>query len=165
MISKLSVLLLAAVMVFGQSCNVYDVLVSGTKVEAAEKLWADVPAVENAEKIETELPPVARIALGVLLAQNVNYIAYTTDRTAKEVEGLYSEDRMRAAGWKRAQKCIGDTNKSKQEQGSVCVYVRTGAETQNGLAIFVAENSQEKETFIFYMRFDIVDEEAPTTKK
>ena len=161
MLSKLSILFLFTVLIFGQSCNVYDALVKGAKVEAAEKLWSDVPAVDGATKVDAELPALARIAIGALLAQNVSYVAYTTKRPAEDVVSVYSEDRMLAAGWRKAEKCITETNKTNHSQGAVCVYVRTGgAETENGLAIFVADDPEQKETFIFYIRFDVVDEQG-----
>jgi hypothetical protein len=153
MISKLSILLLAAVFVFGQSCSVYDVMVSGTKVGAAEGLWGDVPQVEGAKKIDVALPPSVRSEVEGLRVRDLSYVAYSTGRTASDVGSIYGKDRMADAGWSSASKCMSGES---LKDGAVCVYYRMPDAANNVLAIHLAENPVTKETVVYYMRFKLI---------
>lgn len=152
MISKLSVLLLAAVLVFGQSCSTYDAI----KVDAAERLWGDIPQVEGSRKIDMGVPLAATRELHGLQAKHINYVAYSTGRTAAEVESIYSTDRMADAGWKSASKCLGGAGRTTLSHGAVCIYYRTADPKNNMLAIHIAEDPNTRQTVIYYMRFQLV---------
>ena len=157
MISKLSVLMLAAVMVFGQSCSFYETMVSGTKVGAAERLWEGIPQIEGATKIDTPLPPYARRHVEGMQIENLYYVAYSTSRTVAEVESIYSKEKMANAGWGSASQCLGGSTGSRISDGAVCIYFRPpdSALKYPMLAIYAIEDPKKKETLVFYIKFEL----------
>jgi hypothetical protein len=85
----------------------------------------------------------------------VNFIAFTTDKSAEDVKAFYTNQRMISAGWTPNEKgCIGDSE-DEASKGVACLYERKTGDKEEGLAIFVAENETTKKTEIFYARIDM----------
>jgi hypothetical protein len=107
----------------------------------------------------------ARLALRAAMQGKINFIAFTTSKSAQDVKDFYNADRMKAAGWTPNEKgCIGDTEDQKN-QGAVCFFQRQDGNTKEGLAIILAEDEKTKQTDIFYARIDMTDPSPSPTKR
>src|SRR5437016_4028562 len=103
------------------SCRMIGTLTGNEKAGTVSSLWPDVPPLAGATKADMQIPLGARLALRAMMQGKVNFIAFTTDKSAQDVKDFYSNDRMKAAGWTPNEKgCIGDTENEKS-QGAVCL--------------------------------------------
>jgi len=146
---------LIIVLAVGLSCRLAERLTGDPKAGTVSSLWPDVPALDGATKADLELPLGARLALRAAMQGKINFIAFTTDRSATEVQAFYSKERMKAAGWTPNEKgCIGDTE-DKDNHGAICFFQRKDGNKEEGLAIVLAQDTKTKQTEIFYARIDL----------
>jgi hypothetical protein len=109
----------------------------------------------GATKADLEIPLGPRLAIRAMMQGKINFIAFTTDQSAQDVQGFYSNERMRAAGWTTGDKgCISDTE-DKDSHGALCLYKRKDGTKEEGLAIVLAQDEKTKKTEIFYVRIDL----------
>jgi hypothetical protein len=162
-LQSLTVLLLILATVL--SCRMAETLTGSPKAGTVSSLWPDVPAFAGAQKADLEIPLGARLAMRAMMQGKVNFIAFTTDKSAEEVKGFYSNDRMKSVGWIPNEKgCIGDTQDEKS-QGAICLFSRKDGGKDEGLAIIVAENEKTRTTEIFYARIDLTrPSPSPSTR-
>ena len=149
------IMALIIVLAVGLSCRLAERLTGDPKAGTVSSLWPDVPALDGATKADLELPLGARLALRAAMQGKINFIAFTTDRSATDVQAFYSKERMRAAGWTPNEKgCIGDTE-DKDNHGAICFFQRKDGNKEEGLAIVLAQDTKTKQTEIFYARIDL----------
>ncbi len=135
------------------SCRMVESLSGGEKGGTVSALWPDVPPFEGATKADLQIPLGPRLILRAAMGGKINFIAFTTSKTAQEVKDFYTADRMKATGWTPHEKgCIGDTDE--KSQGAICLFQRKDGDKQEVLAIIVAENEKTKQTDIFYARIE-----------
>ena len=153
-------LLLCVVALFMcQSCRMMEVLAGSERAGTVDRLWSDIPPIDGAKKTDLAIPLGTRLLIRTIMQGRMNFIAFTTTRSAQEVQEFYSNQRMKAAGWEAGdQGCVGDTE-SAPSQGAVCFFIRPNDNTENALAIIVAEDAEKGETHIFYARFDGIPKE------
>lgn len=157
----------AILLVFGAvvSCRMVESLTGGEKAGTVSNLWPDVPPFASATKADLAIPLGARLMLRAAMQGKINFIAFTTPKSAQEVKEFYSVDLMKSAGWTPNQKgCFGDTEDQKN-QGAVCLFQRQDGEKKEGLAIIVAEDDKTKQTNIFYARIDLTEPSPSPTKR
>jgi hypothetical protein len=146
---------LAFVFAVGISCRLAERLTGDPRAGTVSSLWADVPPLAGATKADLEIPLGARLANRAMMQGKINFIAFTTDQSAAAVQAFYSNERMKAAGWTPSDKgCIGDTE-DKDNHGAVCLFKRKTGNTDEGLAIILAQDEKTKKTEIFYARIDL----------
>lgn len=156
--------ILVCTLVLCQSCSLYDVLKNvpgfGEEIPViqVEQLWPKVPAIEGAKKTDAPMPAamytyVTRLA--TLARGPIETMAFTTPRTVAEVRNFYSKERLEAAGWHPNLGCF------QPSEGGACFLSRQDAEWlgKGNVVIFVEENTEKKETRIFYAKFDTFSEE------
>jgi hypothetical protein len=159
--------LLALVLIVGVviSCKMAEKLTGNSKAGTVSELWSDVPPFAGAKKADLEIPLGPRLALRAMMNGKVNFIAFSTDKSAEDVKSFYTNDRMKGAGWTPNDKgCIGDTENEKS-QGAVCLYERKDNNKDEGLAIIVAQDEKKKETEIFYARIDLTQPSPSPTRR
>lgn len=150
-------LLLAMV---GGSCRMVENLTGNGKAGTVNALWSDVPPVSGATKTDLALPLGARMMIRAAMEGKVNFIAFTTEKSAQEVQDFYTKERMKSAGWVASDRgCISDTEDQKS-QGAVCLFNRQDGKKKEGLAIVLAQDEKSKQTDIFYARIDLTEPEA-----
>ncbi len=136
------------------SCRMIESLAGGEKAGTVSDLWPDVPRFEGAKKADLQIPLGPRLILRAVMQGKINFIAYTTEKSAQDVKDFYTNERMTSAGWTPHEKgCVGDTEDQKN-QGAACFYERKNGSKQEVLAIIVAEDDKTKQTNIFYARID-----------
>ena len=163
---KLSASLIALAMLFAVavSCHLAESLTGDPKAGTVSSLWPDVPPLEGAQKADLEIPLGARLALRAMMQGKINFISFTTDKSAQEVKDFYSNDRMKAAGWTPNEKgCIGDTEDQKSH-GAVCFYGRKDNQKDEGLAIIIAQDEKTKKTNLFYARIDMTEPKSSPSR-
>lgn len=147
------------------SCRMVESLTGNKNAGTVSSLWPDVPPFEGAKKADLQIPLGARLALRAMMQGKINFIAFTTDKSAQEVQNFYTKERMKAAGWTANEKgCVGDTEGEKS-QGAVCFYQRKDGGMQEGLAIILAQDEKTKQTDIFYARIDMTQPTPAPTKR
>ena len=155
-------LLCVLILVVGLSCRMIDTLSGGNKAGTVNDLWSDVPPLEGATKADVAIPLGARLMIRAAMQRKVNFIAFTTDKSPREVQDFYSKERMKSAGWESGEKgCVGDTE-DKDNQGAICFFERAGGGKKEGLAIVLAQDEKSKQTDIFYARADLAEEAKPS---
>ena len=148
----LALILLLAV---GVSCRFVESLGGNPKAGTVSSLWPDVPPLAGATKADLEIPLGARLAIRAMMQGKINFIAFTTDQSAQDVQNFYSNERMKAAGWTPSDKgCVGDTEDQKS-QGAVCLFKRKDGKKEEGLAIVLGQDEKTKKTEIFYVRIEL----------
>jgi hypothetical protein len=149
----LALILVSAVVL---SCRLAERLTGDPKAGTVSSLWPDVPPLSGATKADLEIPLGARLAIRAMMQGKINFIAFTTDQSASEVQAFYSAERMKAAGWTPSEKgCIGDTEEDKDNHGAVCLFKRKDGSKEEGLAIVLAQDEKTKKTEVFYARIDL----------
>ena len=147
------------------SCRMVESLTGNEKGGTVNSLWPDVPPFAGATKADLAIPLGARLALRAAMQGKINFIAFTTSRSAQEVKDFYSPALMKSAGWTPSDKgCIGDAEDQKN-QGALCFFQRQDADKKEGLAIIVAEDQKTKQTDIFYARIDLTEPSPSPTKR
>ena len=154
------------------SCRFAESLTGDPKAGTVSSLWPDVPPFAGAEKADLQIPLGARLAIRAFMQGKINFIAFTTDQSATDVQDFYTNERMKAAGWLSDKGCVGDTE-DKNHHGAVCLYthrheMNSGANSDGskdeGLAIVVAYDDKTKKTQIFYVRIDLT-QPSPTPSR
>src|SRR6476620_1015338 len=153
--STTSILALILVLAVGISCQLAVSLTGDPKAGTVISLWPDVPPLAGATKADLEIPLGARLAIRALMQGKINFIAFTTNQSAQDVQNSYSNDPLHAAGCTPSEKgCVGDTE-DKDTHGAVCFYKRKDGKQEEGLAIIVAQDEKTKKTEIFYARIEL----------
>lgn len=153
------ILILGAVV----SCRMVESLTGNKNAGTVSSLWPDVPPFAGATKADLQIPLGARLALRAMMQGKINFIAFTTDKSAQDVQNFYTNERMKAAGWTPNEKgCVGDTEGEKST-GAVCFYQRKDGGKPEGLAIIIAQDEKTKQSDIFYARIDMT-QASPTPK-
>ncbi|MEP6922185.1 MAG: hypothetical protein ABI967_13745 [bacterium] len=142
------------------SCRMVESLTGNGKAGTVAELWSDVPPVPGATQTNLALPLGARLMIRAAMQGKVNFIAFSTDKSAQEVENFYTRERMKSTGWVASQQgCVGDTEDQKS-QGAICFFHRQDGKKKEGLAIVLAQDEKTKQTEIFYARADLTETEA-----
>lgn len=158
---KLSTTLLGLVLLVSVvlSCRMAETLTGGESAGTVSALWSDVPPFDGATKADLQIPLAARLAIRAAMQGKINFIAFTTTKSARDVRDFYTKDRMLSAGWNQKDPgCVGDTDNDDTTQGVVCFYGRTEGQKKEGLAIIVATDNKTNQTDIFYARIDASDQ-------
>jgi hypothetical protein len=160
-----TILVCLLVAMVGGSCRMVDTLTGNGKSGTVDALWPDVPPIAGANKSDLALPLGARMAIRAAMQGKVSFIAFTTEKSAQEVQEFYTKERMKSAGWVANDRgCISDTEE-KKSQGAVCLFNRHDGEKKEGLAIVLAQDEKSKQTDIFYVRIDLTEPEASQSPK
>lgn len=165
-VGQKSTAIVALLLVFGVivSCRMVESLTGGEKAGTVSTLWPDVPPFPEATKADIAIPLGVRLMLRAATQGKVNFISFTTAKSAQEVKDFYKVDLMKSAGWTPGQKgCVGDTEDQKN-QGAACFFQRQDGAKKEGLAIIVAEDQKTKQTNIFYARIDLTEPSPSPTK-
>jgi hypothetical protein len=150
-----SILVLCLMLAVVVSCRMAEKLSGGANAGTVSTLWPDVPPFEGATKADLEIPLGARLIIRAAMQGQINFIAFKTDKSAKDVQNFYTKERMQAAGWTVNQKgCTTDTEEEKNH-GALCFYTRKDGAQPEGLAIVIAQDDKQKETEIFYARIEM----------
>ncbi|MFN8455804.1 MAG: hypothetical protein U0401_14250 [Anaerolineae bacterium] len=131
----------------------------------AAELWPDVPPMEGLTKVDIELPLPVRLIIQAAMQQTMSeagdkngsmeFIAFNTSQTAKDVTDFYTIERMKEAGWNApsAPGCAGNTaNDQSKDAGSFCLFGKQEGNTANMLFVVITQGDKSDQTNVFYIR-------------
>ena len=162
---KTIAVLLTVAMFLTMACGALNILTGGS-AGTVGSLWSDVPPLAGATKANIDLPLAAKIAVQAIFQGKLEFIAFTTNQTAQDVQNFYTVDRMKASGWNTTETggCTGsstDATSTVQGAGAFCFFGKTEAGKDTGLAIIIAQDNKTKQTQIFYVRIDVTPTPTP----
>jgi hypothetical protein len=126
----------------------------------ASQLWPDVPKMDGLDSSSLEMPVYVKLYIQTALKAmsqgegNVDWIAFTTKKTADDVQAYYTSDRMSSAGWDQSQDqpCFSGSDQGMGQVGAICAFAKQGANQQDLLAILAATDSSSNTTNVFFLR-------------
>ena len=142
---------------------------TGQNAGTVDNLWADVPALAGATKVNLDIPlPMQLVIQGFIQAANADnssdtkldkfdFIAYQAGMTPQQVSEFYTTEKMKAAGWNSgdAVGCSAGADESSTGGAGFCVFGKKGdAGKATILMIIPYQEDQSKPTQIFYVRFE-----------
>ena len=155
---KLVVLgLLVGALIFTGACGAIGSLLGGRSAGTVTELWADVPRMDGMTKADLEMPLAARLAMQAITQGRMNFIAFTSEATPQAVLDYYTTDRMAEQGWNTqdGMGCFGD---SQSQEGTVCIFSKTGDGKNEILGIVAAIDAETNKTAIFFGRIDATEQ-------
>ncbi len=169
--TKAALSLFVVVLLATLACGPLGSLPKASSAGTASSLWPDVPAFPGADKVDLEMPLVARLAVeaaskamlteGGQTIGDLNFIAYTTDQSPEDVMAFYTADRMAAEGWTAGETPgCGTVSAADTQAGAMCVFAKETSDLNSGL--FIVISPEEGKTSVFYVRVDGKPEAQPT---
>lgn len=168
---KLIVLAMMLSLVFILGCGLIDRVVNKAVDSVAPsggqaaELWPDVPSMEGLTKVDIELPLPVRLIIQAAMQQTMSeagdkngsmeFIAFNTNKTAKDVTDFYTTERMKEAGWNlpNAPGCSGNTaDEQSKDVGSFCLFGKQEGNTANMLFVVITQSDKADQTNVFYIR-------------
>ena len=134
--------------------------------DSSKSIWSDVPVPPDARNSDIRLPLPLRLLLQTAVrasnrGSDVNvdefdFVGYTTAQSPQEVAEFYNSERMSAAGWNadEGMNCQAAMSDSGGLGGGFCMFAKDGDGQQSLLLITTARDDNDRNTNIFFMRFD-----------
>lgn len=154
--------LMLAFMLGCSALNTVTNMATGGGAGTVSTLWSDVPPVDGATKADLQLPVFAQVIMRAMAQGRMDFIAYTSAKTPKEIGEFYTTERMQAQGWTE-QMTPCTTSDNNGQSYTMCTFGRNTSGKQEVLAIIAAPDTATKLTQIFYVRVDTSSTPAPTT--
>ncbi len=137
----------------------------GGRGDSSKSIWPDVPTPPDAKSSDIRLPLPMRLLLQTAVrassrgsdvdVDKFDFVGYTTAQSPQEVAEFYSAERMGAAGWNVAegmncQTAMGESGLG----GGFCMFAKEEGRQQSLLLIATGRDDNDRNTNIFFMRFD-----------
>lgn len=160
------VLILLAVM----SCRLADKFVGGgLDLERRGELWSDVPKMDGLEASELEMPLAIKVLMRTVLNNlwrfnregedktpvSGDWIVFTSAKTAADIQGFYSNDRMSSFGkWDSSMKPTCVEGKEKGIDGVFCVFHKIENGKEIMLAVIAMQDDKANRINLFFLRLE-----------
>ena len=168
---KTLAVLLSVTMFLTMACGIVNTLtgLAGGGPGTVSDLWSDVPPIDGATKANLDLPLPAKAMIQTMFQGKLAFIAYTTGKSAQDVQNFYTADRMKAAGWNSdAGGCLGSNlpgistpDATSTSGGALCFFGKQEEGKDIGLAIVIAQDDKTKQTQLYYVRIDVTPTPTP----
>lgn len=150
------------IIVASLACSVTNLLPGGSSgLRATNQLWSDVPRMDDLNNSELEVPLVARIMVETMLSGlaggtgNGDFAAFTTNKSATDVQSFYTNDRMTASGWQASEQSTCLNGSDQGYNGVFCVFIKESAANQTGLVILASpDENNAAVTNVFFIRVE-----------
>lgn len=146
---------LAAIMFLTMACGMLGNLVGGDAT-AVTALWQDVPKLEGATRLDTEMPAAIKVVMNAALGGKFDFVVYKSSATPEQIKAFYSVERMQGLGW--AADSTGCNNVAAQADGGadlaggLCTFSKIENGKQSVLLIVLGKTESGAETRLFYAR-------------
>lgn len=156
---KLINVLLAAAIILTLACNsinsMTQIVTGGGGAGTVAELWADVPPLDGATKADLQLPVAMTLIIRTVAQGRMNFIAYTTSKTADEVAKFYSAEQMKTGGWETAGQGCNTVSGDKGQSFTMCAFTKKADGKEEALAIIAAPDDKNSAiTNVYYVRID-----------
>jgi hypothetical protein len=161
-ITKISIMI-SLVVLASIACGVSSLLPGGTGgVRVTNELWSDVPKMDGLGASDLEMPLMARIIMQTMVSTvlsggtgNGDYAAFTTSKTAADVQAFYTNERMTAAGWAASEQSTCINGNDQGYNGVFCVFYKENANDQTGLVVLASpDENNAAQTNVFFFRIE-----------
>lgn len=100
-VTRKSTAIFALLLILGAvvSCRMVESLTGGEKAGTVNSLWPDVPPFPGATKADLAIPLGMRLILRAAMQGKINFIAFTTSKSAQEVKDFYSACGPHEVSW------------------------------------------------------------------
>jgi hypothetical protein len=159
---KLSILISVLVLV-SLACGVSSLIPSGSSgLRATNELWSDVPKMDGLGASDLEIPLVARVLMQTMLSTALSggtgsgdYAAFTTSKTAADVQAFYTNERMATAGWAASEQSTCLNGSDQGYNGVFCVFYKETGNNQTGLVVLASpDETNTAQTNVFFFRIE-----------
>ncbi len=144
--------------------TISNTITGDTSFTAAAQLWADVPRMDGLDSSNLDIPVVAKVMMQTMMSQilaqgqaSADWIVFSTNRTAAEIESFYTTDLMIAAGWDQSDEstCLSGSDQGIDQVGLFCVFAKEEGSNQVGLMIIsVPDEENAGKTNLFFIRIE-----------
>ena len=143
--------------------------VVGSGFTSVNSLWPDVPKMDGmSNDPNLDMPLFAKLYVQTAVKAasggtgSVDWVAFTTDKTADDVAAYYTVDRMSAQGWDAEQDtaCFSGSQQGVAEAGAICLFSKSSSNPQIVLAILAASDTSANKTDVFFLR--VSEQVTPT---
>lgn len=171
--------LIAVLMLASLACGLVDTALNAglnaatggnSGMTAVTQLWNDVPRMDGMTPSTADIPAPLKLVmrtvignLGLLNAQgedrttgNIDWVAFTTNKTPNDVQNYYTTARMASGGWKATDQgaCFNGGEKGIATIGLVCPFMKQQGGKETGLAIIAVQDNQTSPTSVFFLRLE-----------
>ncbi len=179
---------LVALALAASACGVVNTLTGGAvnqltggnsgNMKTVAALWSDVPKMDGLTPSQMDMPLpiklVMRTAIGNLgrlnqagedqTTGNIDWIVFTSGKSATDVQNFYTNARMTASGWEASDKstCFSGGDAGVAQVGALCVFQKQQGDQQTQLAIIAAQDDQTKQTNVFFLRLEETGTPTPS---
>jgi hypothetical protein len=153
----------------------------GLDTTTASGLWADVPPIAGAKKVDADIPLSAQVMMKAFVSAANNQeisqgktdvklktteaVIYTSTQSPEDIARFYTQELMRSNGWdgKDQPGCIGaDTMKAAAEQAGGENPLAAMGSLGSSFCAFAKQSADKKTTTLLVMVFS-KDEKSPDT--
>lgn len=162
-------------------CSMISTLTGGGSSSSSKpvsELWNDVPKMDGLTASQIDMPLPIKLIMNTVLGNlgrlnqsgedqttgNVDWIAFTTTKTADDVKNFYTPERMAANGWEPSDQstCVSGSESGAPGVGALCVFQKQQGNQQTELAIIAVQDDQTKQTNLFILRLEAAATPVPT---
>jgi hypothetical protein len=178
---KIPAIFISSLLIFAAlSCSrIVRRLTNDPNLKKVGDLWPDVPKIDGLSSSEADLPifvhVLMRTALNNLYRFNKegedkthatgDWAVFSTSKTADEVKGFYTNERMTTFGnWTASKKSTCLDGKEYSFSGVACVFAKKANKRDIGLLIVASQDDAKKQTNIFFVRVESDDTSGTTTQ-
>jgi hypothetical protein len=175
--TRTTLLLLAAVLLILPACGILDSvlgggggggvggLIGGGSGGTVSDLWSDVPRLDGMTKANIDIPLPMRLMIQSMGGQGTSFdfIAFTTNKSATDVQNFYANDRMTKAGWNQPDMpgCSNDTGTS-AGLGVFCYFGKQEGNQETLLMILGSQSDTSKPIDLYFVRVSQKGTPTPT---
>ena len=133
----------------------------GGSLSTSSELWSDVPRMEGLGSSELELPLTARIFMETWMSAalsggtgNARVAVFSTDKTATDIQGFYTNELMASNGWEASDEstCFSGQDQGVTEVGLFCVFLKEDTSQETGLMLLAVPEQGSTRNTLFFIR-------------
>ncbi len=179
---------LAVLMTISMGCGFVENIVKkqassamGLDTTTASGLWADVPPVDGAKRVDADIPLAAQVMMKAFISaannkgisqgnsdvklKSTEAVMYTSSKSPEDIARFYSKEMMQSNGWTVADQpgCIGsDTMKATAEQAGGDNPLAGMGSLGGSFCAFAKQSADKKSTTLLVMIFGKDEKSADT---
>lgn len=183
-------MLIGVLMLASVSCGIIDTALNSalgaatggnSGMTAVSQLWNDVPRMDSLTPSNADIPAPLKLVMRTVIGNlgllnspgedrttgNIDWVAFTTNKTPSDVQNYYTGARMAAVGWKASDQsaCFSAGEKGIPMVGVVCPFMKEQGNKQTALVIIAAQESQTSPTNVFFLRLEETATPVPAKPK
>ncbi len=179
---------LTALVLAASACGVVNTLTGGAvnqltggdsgNMKTVAALWSDVPKMDGLTPSQMDMPLPIKLVMRTVIGNlgrlnqagedqttgNIDWIVFTSSKTAADVQNFYTNKRMTANGWEASDQstCTNGSDAGITQAGVLCAFQKQQGDTQTELLVIAAQDDQTKQTNVFFLRLEVAGTPTPS---